>query len=164
MKNVAFHSLLRWKMIVLPILCTTLIHFLLKGWEDLHFKLFKDVKAYLPTRPQIRLRKSSCCCCFVWPPSPPLQKEVAYSLAGSDAPQTGLTFEESGNGLIFVHHFQGNACLGSLSNFSNHVSKVEVLIWVSYPVSEYAPHLDAAVLLVWAFHFNRSQSSLKVVH
>ena len=31
MKNLAFHSLLRWKIIILPILTTSLIHFSLKG-------------------------------------------------------------------------------------------------------------------------------------
>ena len=34
MKNLAFHSLLRWKIILLPILTTSLIHFSLKGWEN----------------------------------------------------------------------------------------------------------------------------------
>ena len=33
MKNLAFHSLLRWKMIIIPILSTSLIHCSLKGWE-----------------------------------------------------------------------------------------------------------------------------------
>ena len=37
MKNMAFHSLLRWKMIILPILTTSLIHFSLKGWENVTF-------------------------------------------------------------------------------------------------------------------------------
>ena len=32
-----FHSLLRWKMIILPVLTTTLIHFSLKGWENVLF-------------------------------------------------------------------------------------------------------------------------------
>ena len=39
MKNLAFHRLLRWKMIMLPILTTTLIHFLFKGWENVLFEL-----------------------------------------------------------------------------------------------------------------------------
>ena len=34
MKNLAFHSLLRWRMIILPTLNTSLIHFYLKGWEN----------------------------------------------------------------------------------------------------------------------------------
>ena len=38
MKNLAFHSLLRWKMIIVPILTTT-IHFSLKGCENLLFEL-----------------------------------------------------------------------------------------------------------------------------
>ena len=38
MKNLAFHSLLRWKMIILPIITTSLIHFSLKGWENYFFK------------------------------------------------------------------------------------------------------------------------------
>ena len=39
MKNLAFHSLLRWKMITLPILATSLIHFSLWGWENVLFNL-----------------------------------------------------------------------------------------------------------------------------
>ena len=37
MKNLAFHSLLRWKMIILPILTTTLIQFSSKGWKNVLF-------------------------------------------------------------------------------------------------------------------------------
>ena len=37
--NLAFHSLLRWKMTILPILTTSLIHFSLKGWENVLFEL-----------------------------------------------------------------------------------------------------------------------------
>ena len=41
MRNLAFHSLLRWKMITLPILTTSLfsIHFPLKGWENVLYEL-----------------------------------------------------------------------------------------------------------------------------
>ena len=39
MKNLAFHSLLRQKMIILPILTTSLIHFSLQGWENVLFEL-----------------------------------------------------------------------------------------------------------------------------
>ena len=39
MKNLAFHSLLRWKMITLPILTSSLIDFSLKGWENILFGL-----------------------------------------------------------------------------------------------------------------------------
>ena len=39
MKNVAFHSLLGWKMIILAILTTSLIHSSLKGWENVLFEL-----------------------------------------------------------------------------------------------------------------------------
>ena len=39
MKNLAFHSLLRWKIIVLAILTTSLIHFFIRGWENLFFEL-----------------------------------------------------------------------------------------------------------------------------
>ena len=35
----AFHSLLRWKRIILPILTTSLIHFSLKDWENVLFGL-----------------------------------------------------------------------------------------------------------------------------
>ena len=34
MKNLAFHSLIRWEIIVPAILATSLIHFSLKGWEN----------------------------------------------------------------------------------------------------------------------------------
>ena len=39
MKKLAFHSLLRWKMIMLPILTTSLIHFYPEGWENVLFEL-----------------------------------------------------------------------------------------------------------------------------
>ena len=39
MKNLVFHSLLRWKMIVLPILTTLLIHFSLKSLENVLVEL-----------------------------------------------------------------------------------------------------------------------------
>ena len=39
MKNLAFHSSFRWKIIMLPILTTSLIHFSLKGWENVLFEL-----------------------------------------------------------------------------------------------------------------------------
>ena len=38
-KNVAFHSSLRWGMIILPILNNSLIHFSLKCWENALFEL-----------------------------------------------------------------------------------------------------------------------------
>ena len=38
-ENLAFHSLLRWKMIILPILTTSLTLFLLRGWENVLFEL-----------------------------------------------------------------------------------------------------------------------------
>ena len=38
-ENLAFHSLLGWKMIILPILTTSFIHFSLKGWENVLFDL-----------------------------------------------------------------------------------------------------------------------------
>ena len=37
MKNLAFHSSLRWEMIILPILTMSLKHFSLKGWENVIF-------------------------------------------------------------------------------------------------------------------------------
>ena len=39
MKNLVFHSLLRWKMIILPSLTTSLMHLSLKGWEKVLFEL-----------------------------------------------------------------------------------------------------------------------------
>ena len=38
MENLAFHSLLRWNIIVLPILTTSLVHLSLKGWENVFHK------------------------------------------------------------------------------------------------------------------------------
>ena len=50
MKNLAFHSLLRRKMILLPILTTSLIHFSLKGWENVPFELGNErVKRSAPS-------------------------------------------------------------------------------------------------------------------
>ena len=42
MENLAFHRLLRWNMITLPILTTSLIHFSLKGWENVLFELGRE--------------------------------------------------------------------------------------------------------------------------
>ena len=39
MENLAFHSLLRWKMIIPSTLTTSPIHFSLKGWENVRFEL-----------------------------------------------------------------------------------------------------------------------------
>ena len=39
MKNLAFHRLLRWKIIIPQILTTSLIHFSLRGWESVLFEL-----------------------------------------------------------------------------------------------------------------------------
>ena len=39
MKNLAFHKLLRWKMIILPILATEFIRFSLKCWGNVLFQL-----------------------------------------------------------------------------------------------------------------------------
>ena len=38
MENLAFHSLLRWKMIIPPTLTTSPMHFSLKGWENVRSK------------------------------------------------------------------------------------------------------------------------------
>ena len=50
MENVAFHRLLRWKMIILPILTTSLIHFSLKSWENLLFWTWEWKGYTAPTR------------------------------------------------------------------------------------------------------------------
>ena len=39
MKNLAFHSLLKWEIIILPILTTSLIHFSSNVWENVLFEL-----------------------------------------------------------------------------------------------------------------------------
>ena len=39
MKNWSFHSLPRWKMITIPILATSLVHFLFRCWEKVLFEL-----------------------------------------------------------------------------------------------------------------------------
>ena len=38
-KNLAFHGLLRWKMMILPVLTTSLMHYSLKNWENVLFEL-----------------------------------------------------------------------------------------------------------------------------
>ena len=49
MKNLDFHTLLRWNMILLPILTTSLAHFSLKSWENVLFELgSKRVKQETP--------------------------------------------------------------------------------------------------------------------
>ena len=50
MKNLAFHSLLRWK-IILPVLAASLIHFSLKSWENVLFELGSErVESYEPDK------------------------------------------------------------------------------------------------------------------
>ena len=39
MENLTFHSLLRWKMIILPTLITKLTHIVLRGWENALFEI-----------------------------------------------------------------------------------------------------------------------------
>ena len=46
MRNLAFHSLLRWKMIVLLILTTTLLNFSLEDWENVRFELGSERVKY----------------------------------------------------------------------------------------------------------------------
>ena len=50
MKNLACHSLLRWKMIILPILATSFMHFSLKGWENVLFELGSESDKHSVTR------------------------------------------------------------------------------------------------------------------
>ena len=68
MENPALHGLLRWKMIILPILTTSLIHFYLKGWENVLFELVTP--SVQPLKLQLML-----CRCFrrlsVSSPRPP---------------------------------------------------------------------------------------------
>ena len=42
MKNLDFHSSLKWKMIILPILTTSLIHFSLRGCENVLYELVSE--------------------------------------------------------------------------------------------------------------------------
>ena len=42
MKNLAFHSLLRWKMNILSILTTSLMHFSVKVWGNILFELMRQ--------------------------------------------------------------------------------------------------------------------------
>ena len=65
MENVAFHSLLKWNMITLPILTTSRIHFSLKGWEIVHFELGSEsVKSQLHTvlheRDSVERKSTTC--------------------------------------------------------------------------------------------------------
>ena len=46
MENLTFHSLLRWKMIILPILTTLLVHFFLKGWENVLWNLLSSKSTF----------------------------------------------------------------------------------------------------------------------
>ena len=48
MKNLAFHRSLRWKMIILRILIASLIHFYLKGWENVLFELGSERSRCVP--------------------------------------------------------------------------------------------------------------------
>ena len=46
MENLAFHSLLRLKNEVVPILTTSLVHFSIEGWENVPFEIgIERVKA-----------------------------------------------------------------------------------------------------------------------
>ena len=70
MENLAFHSLLRWKMIVLPILTTSLIHFFERWWENVLFEL--GTERIKRTR-KLRRRGGRqpgvytvCCCHSLW--------------------------------------------------------------------------------------------------
>ena len=57
MENLAIHSLLEWKIIVPPILATSLIHFLLKGWDNVLYELRSErVNYHYPTTRQKTLR------------------------------------------------------------------------------------------------------------
>ena len=49
MRNLAFHSLLRWKMIIPPILTTSLIQFSKKGWENVLFELGSERGKWCPS-------------------------------------------------------------------------------------------------------------------
>ena len=42
MKNLSFHSLLRWQIIILPILTTSLMIFPLKGWKNVLFEVVSE--------------------------------------------------------------------------------------------------------------------------
>ena len=50
MENLTFHSLLRWKMIILQIFAASLIQLLLKGWENEIFELGTDA-----SKPNMRI-------------------------------------------------------------------------------------------------------------
>ena len=53
MKNLAFHCLLRWKMIIPPILTTSLIHFSSNGWENVLFEIGSEkVNPFTPESDQ----------------------------------------------------------------------------------------------------------------
>ena len=56
MENLAFHILLRSKMIILPTLTTSLIHFSLKGWENVLFELRSERGNLFLHRPNYTLR------------------------------------------------------------------------------------------------------------
>ena len=55
MENLTFHRLFGWKMITLPILTTSPIHFSLKGWENVLFELGSERGKLIPQ-----------CCLSLW--------------------------------------------------------------------------------------------------
>ena len=63
-KNVAFHSLLRWKMIILPILTNITYTFLVKSWENVRFELgsarvnLYEQEDWVPFYAQLRVEAS----------------------------------------------------------------------------------------------------------
>ena len=62
-KNMAFHSLLRSQMIILPILTTSLTHFSLEGWENVLFERGSERTCPLdPRRLPVGPKKCSKAC------------------------------------------------------------------------------------------------------
>ena len=74
MENLAFHSLLRWKIITLPILTSSPIHSSLQGWENVLFELGserarkdwkKPIRSRVYSPVTTRMKKKTPCYCEV---------------------------------------------------------------------------------------------------
>ena len=61
MKNLAFHSLHRWKVVILPILPTSLIHLSLKGLENVVLELGSERVKVMFIMPRVYLGSHGLC-------------------------------------------------------------------------------------------------------
>ena len=103
MKNVAFHSLLTLKMIILSILY--LIHLFLKGWESLLFVLGSEkVKTELLTQDEVRHSEAQVIEIFRRVEALPTRHDEDDQSIGHQAPQA-----DHGQEGDFKDHFDRDA-------------------------------------------------------